>query len=53
MKSIFVSPSFRKKKKDYSERQAKWTVLFKKKIVKSINTESILYKHKNFKIKKF
>ncbi|MEE3313442.1 MAG: PBECR4 domain-containing protein [Treponema sp.] len=35
-------------KKDYAERQTKWTVLFKKKISKSSGVESILYRHKNF-----
>lgn len=47
----FCKSFFPQEKKDYAERQTKWTVLFKKKIVKSINTESILYEHKNFKIK--
>ena len=35
-------------KKDYAEWQTKWTVLFKKKIVKSENREIILYRHRNF-----
>ena len=45
----FCKSFFTDTKKDYAERQTKWTVLFKKKIIKSSNTETVLYKHKNFK----
>ena len=44
----FCKTFFPEIKKDYTERQTKWTVLFKKKIIKSINTETVLYKHKNY-----
>lgn len=47
----FCKTFFPQEKKDYTERQTKWTVLFKKKIVKSTNTETVLYKNKNFEIK--
>lgn len=47
----FCKTFFPQDKKDYTERQTKWTVLFKKKIVKSTNTETVLYKNKNFEIK--
>lgn len=47
----FCKTFFPQGKKDYTERQTKWTVLFKKKIVKSTNTETVLYKNKNFEIK--
>ena len=47
----FCKTFFPQEKKDYTERQIKWTVLFKKKIVKSTNTETVLYKNKNFEIK--
>lgn len=45
---FFCKSFFPETKKDYAERQTRWTVLFKKKIVKSTNTETVLYKHKNF-----
>ena len=47
----FCKTFFPQGKKDYTERQTKWTVLFKKKIVKSTNTETVLYKNKNFEVK--
>lgn len=47
----FCKTFFPQGKKDYTERQTKWTVLFKKKIVKSTNTETVLYKNPNFEIK--
>lgn len=49
---FFCKSFFPESKKDYSERQTKWTVLFKKKIVKSTNTETVLFKNKNFEINK-
>ncbi|MBP5602417.1 MAG: hypothetical protein J6X78_06790 [Treponema sp.] len=48
---FFCKSFFPETKKDYAERQTKWTVLFKKKIEKSTNTETVLYKNNNFKIK--
>ena len=50
-KKYFCKTFFPQGKKDYTERQTKWTVLFKKKIVKSTNTETVLYKNKNFEVK--
>ena len=50
-KKYFCKTFFPQGKKDYTERQTKWTVLFKKKIVKSTNTETVLYKNKNFEMK--
>ncbi len=44
----FCKTFFPEVKKDYAERQTKWTVLFKKKIIKSTATEIILYKNQNF-----
>ena len=49
-KKYFCKTFFPQGKKDYTERQTKWTVLFKKKIVKSTNTETVLYKNKNFEV---
>ncbi len=46
----FCKTFFPEMKKDYAEHQTRWTVLFKKKIVKSKNTETVLYIHKNFAI---
>lgn len=48
---FFCKSFFPETKKDYAERQTKWTVLFKKKIEKSTNTETVLYKNNNFEIK--
>lgn len=48
---FFCKSFFPETKKDYADRQTKWTVLFKKKIEKSTNTETVLYKNKNFEIK--
>ena len=50
-KKYFCKTFFPQGKKNYTERQTKWTVLFKKKIVKSTNTETVLYKNKNFEMK--
>lgn len=50
-KKYFCKTFFPQGKKDYTERQTKWTVLYKKKIVKSTNTETVLYKNKNFEVK--
>lgn len=47
----FCKTFFPQGKKNYTERQTKWTVLFKKKIVKSTNTETVLYMNKNFEMK--
>ena len=47
----FCKTFFPQDKKDYTEHQTRWTVLFKKKIVKSTNTEMILYKSPKFEIK--
>ena len=44
----FCKTFFPEVKKDYAERQTKWTVLFKKKIIKSTATENILFKNQNF-----
>lgn len=44
----FCKSFFSDIKKDYTERQEKWTLLFKKKSLKSGNTEIVLYKHKTF-----
>lgn len=49
-KKYFCKTFFPQGKKDYTERQTKWAVLFKKKIVKSTNTETVLYKNKNFEV---
>lgn len=45
----FCKSFFTDTKKDYAEHQTKWTVLYKKKIIKSSNTETVLYRHQNFK----
>ena len=50
-KKYFCKTFFPQGKKNYTERQTKWTVLFKKKIVKSTNTETVLYMNKNFEMK--
>ena len=50
-KKYFCKTFFPQGKKDYTERQTKCTVLFKKKILKSTNTETVLYKNKNFEVK--
>ena len=42
----FCKSFFSDDKKDYSERQTRWTVLLKKKIHKSAKTEEILYTSK-------
>lgn len=47
--NFFCRSFFPKEKKDYSIGQTRWTLLFKKKINKSANTEEILFRHKNFK----
>jgi len=47
--NFFCRSFFPKEKKDYSVGQTRWTLLFKKKINKSANTEEILFRHKNFK----
>jgi len=47
--NFFCRSFFPKEKRDYSVGQEKWTLLFKKKINKSTNTEEILFRHKNFK----
>ncbi len=47
---FFCKSFFPEIKKDYSDRQTKWTVLLRKKIIKSTNTETVLYKHKNFDV---
>ena len=47
--TFFCRSFFPKDKKDYSVGQTRWTLLFKKKINKSTNTEEILFRHKNFK----
>jgi len=44
----FCKSFFPDKRKDYSEGQTKWTVLFKKKILKSENKETVLHRHRNF-----
>ena len=44
----FCKTFFPEVKKDYAERQTKWTVLLKKKILKSTATKIILYKNQNF-----
>ena len=44
----FCKSFFPDNKKDYAERQTKWTVLLKKKIFKSTGSEEILYKHPSF-----
>lgn len=46
----FCKSFFPDNRKDYSDGQTKWTVLFKKKLVKSENKETVLYRHRNFKI---
>ncbi|MBR6193433.1 MAG: hypothetical protein IKQ66_04635 [Treponema sp.] len=38
-------------KKDYAERQTKWTLLLKRKIIKSENKDIVLYRHKGISIK--
>lgn len=37
-------------KKDYAERQTKWTLLLKRKIIKSENKDIVLYRHKGKKL---
>ena len=44
----FCKSFFPDTKKDYAERQTRWTVLLKKKIRKSAESEEILYKHPSF-----
>ena len=46
----FCKTFFPQGKKDYTEHQTRWTVLYKKKIVKSTNTETVLYKNPNFEL---
>lgn len=46
----FCKSFFPQLDKDYSEKQAVWTVLLKKKITKSTGTEQLLYCHPNYKI---
>lgn len=46
----FCKSFFPQLDKDYSEKQAVWTVLLKKKIAKSTGTEQLLYCHPNYKI---
>ena len=47
--TFFCRSFFPKEKRDYSVGQTRWTLLFKKKIYKSANTEEVLFRHKNFK----
>ena len=47
--TFFCRSFFPKEKRDYSAGLERWTLLFKKKINKSANTEEILFRHKNFK----
>ena len=47
----FCRSFFSDTKKDYAERQTKWTVLFKKKIIKPENKQIVLFKHKSFEAK--
>lgn len=46
----FCRSFFPDNKKDYSEKQARWTVLFKQKTILSTGETTVLYKHKNFSV---
>lgn len=46
----FCRSFFSDSKKDYSEKQTRWTVLFKQKTIKSTAAKTVLFKHKNFKV---
>ena len=41
----FCKSFFPENKKDYAERQTRWTVLSKKKFLKSVGSEALLYTH--------
>jgi len=47
--NFFCRSFFPQEKQDYSFRQTKWTLLFKKKIHKSTNEEQVLYAHPKLK----
>ena len=47
----FCKSFFPDTKKDYAERQTKWTVLLKKKLRKSTGSEEILYRHPHLNIR--
>ena len=46
--SYFCRSFFPDNKKDYSERQTNWTVLFKKKRYKVADTEEVLFQHRQY-----
>ena len=46
----FCKSFFPEDKKDYAEKQTRWTVLLKKKIRKSVFREDILYRHPAFDV---